>query len=42
MEVDQRTLIFAIGFGFLGYLIFNTLEASVIGAIIGFFVGSKR
>ena len=36
--LNSRTLIVVIGLGFLGYLIFNTFEAAIIGGVIGFFV----
>lgn len=38
MEINQKTLIFTIGFGFLGFLVFKTLEASIVAAVIGFFI----
>ncbi len=33
--ISSRTIIFTLGGGFMGFILFNTAESSIIGGLIG-------
>jgi len=34
-QINPKTIIFTLGGGFLGFILFNSAEAAIIGGIIG-------